>query len=103
MRILELVAAILVATTTFNGCAMPSSQQNLDNQLKAMIGKSLDVPRYHLRPELLIDQKELSNNLLQLRYRYLGDCVLVVEANTKTRIIVNAWAKGSEKSCILPP
>lgn len=103
MRFLRLVAAPLVGAVACNGCVTSNPQQNLDNQLKAMVGKSLDVPRYHLRPELLLEQKEFSNNILQLRYRYLGDCVFVVQAQSKSRIILNAWAEGSEKYCILPP
>ena len=103
VRIPELAAVVMMSVAACNGCAMPTPQQNLDDQLKAMIGKSLDIPRYHLRSELLLGQKEVSNGVVQLRYRYIGDCVLVVEANSKTQIITNAWAEGSPKSCVLPP
>lgn len=103
MSVFELVAVSLMGIAACSGCSTTSPQQNLDDQLKAMVGKSLDVPRYHLRSELLLEQRELSNDILQLRYRYSGDCVLVVEVNSETRIVTNAWAKGSEKSCKLVP
>jgi hypothetical protein len=103
MRIPEVAAVVLLAISACSGCAMPTPQQNLDDQLKGMIGESLEPPPHHLRPELLLRQKDLGNGIIQRRYRYLGDCVLVVEANAKTSNITNAWAEGSAKSCILPP
>lgn len=98
-----LAALLLMAIATFNGCAMPTPQQNLNDQLRALVGRSIDVPRYALRPELLLEERTLSGEILQFRYRYSRDCVLVVEAQSKSRVIVSAWAEGSEKSCILPP
>lgn len=103
MRTIELAAVVLMSVAACNGCARPTPQQNLDDQLKGMIGASLEPPPHHFRPELLLGQKDLGNGIVQLRYRYIGDCVLVVEANAKTRFITNAWAEGSAKSCILPP
>lgn len=97
------VALLLMAIGIFNGCAMPTPQQNLDDQLKALLGRSIDVPRYSLRPELLLEQKTLAGGILQFRYRHSRDCVLILEVQSNTRVIVGARAEGNEKSCILPP
>lgn len=62
MRTIELAAVVLMSIAACNGCAMPTPKQNLDNQLKAMIGKSLDVRRTHLDPELLLGRKDMGND-----------------------------------------
>lgn len=103
MKIPSIAAHLLVAIATFNGCAMPTPQQNLDDQLKALVGRSIDVPRYALRPELLLEQRTVAGEVLQFHYRYSRGCVLIVEVQSTTRVIIAAWAEGGEKSCILPP
>jgi len=103
MKAVGLAAVVLFSVAACNGCMLPTPQQNLSNQLRTLVGRSLDTPFYHLRPELLLERKELTNGILQSRYNYGNGCVLIVEASSKTRIITNAWPEGSEKSCVLPP
>src|SRR6266705_940743 len=85
------------------GCETATPQQNLRDQLDHLRGKSSNLHLYPLRPELLLSEQRLPNGNVERRYRYLGDCVFVVEVDPSAQIFVGARAVGSEKNCILPP
>jgi hypothetical protein len=100
----ELVPWQLVFTIALlAACASVTPQQNLQDQLARLPGKSEDLSLYYLRSELLLSEGVLPNGNVERRYRYTGDCVLVVEVNPVSRVFTRAEAHGSRQHCALPP
>ena len=98
-----LCVATAVSLGGMSACSTVTPQQNLNDQLAALEGKRVEIYRYPLRSELLLSERQLENGNLERRYRYLGDCVFVLEVDPVSGTYVRAGAVGSEKSCILPP
>src|SRR5438046_1758934 len=100
---IEMNRLVCLATWCLISCTGVTPSENFKNNLQRRVGRSFDIPRTDITPELLLSTRVLGSGNIEYRYRYLGDCVQIYEVDPKTRIILRADAEGSATSCILPP
>lgn len=96
-----------VVAISMVGCETTTNQERFDSYLRQPIGKT-EYSQYRdfrtelMRSDLLLSTKILANGNEQRRYRFRKGCVVVVEIEGKSRIIVRTSSEGVQEDCLMP-
>lgn len=96
-----------VVLIAISGCDTPTNREKFESYLRQPIGKSEysnynDFRTYVMRRDMLISTEVLPNGNEERRYKFFKACVVVVEIETGSRIIVATRSEGVQEDCRMP-
>jgi hypothetical protein len=94
-----------ITTILLFGCSHISPHENFKDALHDSIGRNIDkVPSYEWpHKEDLISSKILLSGMMENRYQYGRNCILIFEIDRRTRKIEKSNFEGSETDCVINP